>query len=272
MKIIRICLMGLVMILSATLNADVRQYHFSHLTMDDGLSHNDITAIIQDAYGFMWFATRDGLNRYDGNKVKVYKSECSPNNSQGINSIFSLCLAPDSTLWMGAQGILCYDTQGDSLRQVQIKTVEGRSPKGMILSVKANTKGVLFFLEKDEGIYSYDPQTCRCQFYSFANLKVGVSKVTATAMWIDNDDNVWIGGDKECLIQLDYTTGNYHAVKIDCLNAENDGMQVITGNGHYIYMGFQYSGVVRYDLNDKTVQCFLSSTYKCNFLGADNKQ
>ena len=74
---------------------------------------------------------------------------------------------------MGAQGILCYDTQGDSLRQVQIKTVEGRSPKGMILSVKANTKGVLFFLEKDEGIYSYDPQTCRCQFYSFANLKVG---------------------------------------------------------------------------------------------------
>lgn len=255
MKIIRICLMGLVMILSATLNADVRQYHFSHLTMDDGLSHNDITAIIQDAYGFMWFATRDGLNRYDGNKVKVYKSECSPNNSQGINSIFSLCLAPDSTLWMGAQGILCYDTQGDSLRQVQIKTVEGRSPRGMILSVKANTKGVLFFLEKDEGIYSYDPQTCRCQFYSFANLKVGVSKVTATAMWIDNDDNVWIGGDKECLIQLDYTTGNYHAVKIDCLNAENDGMQVITGNGHYIYMGFQYSGVVRYDLNDKTVQC-----------------
>ena len=255
MKIIRICLMGLVMILSATLNADVRQYHFSHLTMDDGLSHNDITAIIQDAYGFMWFATRDGLNRYDGNKVKVYKSECSPNNSQGINSIFSLCLAPDSILWMGAQGILCYDTQGDSLRQVQIKTVEGRSPKGMILSVKANTKGVLFFLEKDEGIYSYDPQTCRCQFYSFANLKVGVSKVTATAMWIDNDDNVWIGGDKECLIQLDYTTGNYHAVKIDCLNAENDGMQVITGNGHYIYMGFQYSGVVRYDLNDKTVQC-----------------
>ena len=216
---------------------------------------SDITAIIQDAYGFMWFATRDGLNRYDGNKVKVYKSECSPNNSQGINSIFSLCLAPDSTLWMGAQGILCYDTQGDSLRQVQIKTVEGRSPKGMILSVKANTKGVLFFLEKDEGIYSYDPQTCRCQFYSFANLKVGVSKVTATAMWIDNDDNVWIGGDKECLIQLDYTTGNYHAVKIDCLNAENDGMQVITGNGHYIYMGFQYSGVVRYDLNDKTVQC-----------------
>lgn len=255
MKIIRICLMGLVMILSATLNADVRQYHFSHLTMDDGLSHNDITAIIQDAYGFMWFATRDGLNRYDGNKVKVYKSECSPNNSQGINSIFSLCLAPDSTLWMGAQGILCYDSQGDSLRQVQIKTVEGRSPRGMILSVKANTKGVLFFLEKDEGIYSYDPQTCRCQFYSFANLKVGVSKVTATAMWIDNDDNVWIGGDKECLIQLDYTTGNYHAVKIDCLNAENDGMQVITGNGHYIYMGFQYSGVVRYDLNDKTVQC-----------------
>ena len=50
-----------------------KQFHFTHLSMDDGLSHNDITSIVQDKDGFMWFATRDGLNRYDGNKVKVYR-------------------------------------------------------------------------------------------------------------------------------------------------------------------------------------------------------
>jgi len=46
---------------------------FTHLTTNDGLSQGYVTDIIQDRRGFMWFATRDGLNRYDGNTFVVYK-------------------------------------------------------------------------------------------------------------------------------------------------------------------------------------------------------
>ncbi len=43
---------------------------FTHLTTNDGLSQGYVTAILQDRRGFMWFATRDGLNRYDGDDLR----------------------------------------------------------------------------------------------------------------------------------------------------------------------------------------------------------
>ena len=57
---------------------------FAHLTTNDGLSQSDVTAILQDRQGFMWFATRDGLNRYDGNAFVVYKH--NPNDPGSLSA------------------------------------------------------------------------------------------------------------------------------------------------------------------------------------------
>ncbi|MCP4348121.1 MAG: hypothetical protein GY795_21675, partial [Desulfobacterales bacterium] len=44
---------------------------FDHLTTENGLSNDNVWGMAQDSYGFMWFGTFDGLNRYDGSTVKV---------------------------------------------------------------------------------------------------------------------------------------------------------------------------------------------------------
>lgn len=41
-------------------------YYFKNLSVQNGLSQNTVNAILQDKQGFMWFGTKDGLNRYDG--------------------------------------------------------------------------------------------------------------------------------------------------------------------------------------------------------------
>ncbi|MGD2148436.1 MAG: two-component regulator propeller domain-containing protein, partial [Anaerolineae bacterium] len=52
-----------------------RDITFRRLTLDDGLSQSSINCIVQDAQGFMWFGTQDGLNRYDGYEIEVYRPE-----------------------------------------------------------------------------------------------------------------------------------------------------------------------------------------------------
>ena len=77
-----------------------RDLKFTHLTTSDGLSQGYVTAILQDRRGFMWFATRDGLNRYDGNAFVVYKN--NPNDSGSLSSNFIQDLVEDDHgyLWI----------------------------------------------------------------------------------------------------------------------------------------------------------------------------
>lgn len=49
-----------------------KQVSFRHLTVDDGLSQNSMVSVAQDTTGYLWFATQDGLNRYDGTQFVTF--------------------------------------------------------------------------------------------------------------------------------------------------------------------------------------------------------
>ncbi len=74
---------------------------FSHLTQEDGLSQNTVLCIIQDARGFMWFGTQEGLNRYDGYGFTVFRND--PRVQASLSGSFVTFLAVDSSgvLWVG---------------------------------------------------------------------------------------------------------------------------------------------------------------------------
>ena len=69
-----------------------------HYDLADGLSSSEITSICENDY-YMWIATEDGLNRFDGHRFKVYKSGKATNNSLKNNNI--------ETLFLDSKGLLC---------------------------------------------------------------------------------------------------------------------------------------------------------------------
>lgn len=93
-------------------------YKFQHLGIDQGLSVNTVTDIIKDHQGFMWFATPDGLNRYDGYTFKHYKND--PKDARSLSSSQISVLFEDShkTLWVGTLGggLGRYNREKDSFR------------------------------------------------------------------------------------------------------------------------------------------------------------
>ena len=60
---------------------------FEHIGTNSGLSQSNVMSIFQDSRGFMWFGTRDGLNKYDGYKFTVYKYDIANENSPSHNTI-----------------------------------------------------------------------------------------------------------------------------------------------------------------------------------------
>ena len=77
-------------VFSGACNAQNDSYYFKNYQVQNGLSSNTITTILQDKKGFIWIGTRNGLNRFDGNTFKIFHNILSDAQSLGSNSIFSL--------------------------------------------------------------------------------------------------------------------------------------------------------------------------------------
>jgi len=77
---------------------------FEHISLEQGLSQSAVNSIVQDNGGFLWFGTQDGLNKYDGQNIKVYNHNKSDPHSISNNHIRAICKDRDGMLWIGTNG------------------------------------------------------------------------------------------------------------------------------------------------------------------------
>ena len=80
--------------------ASLRPIRFDHLSLEQGLSQSSVMDILQDRRGYVWLATEDGLDRYDGLSFKVYKHD--PADAASLPSSFVWDVDEDAAgnLWV----------------------------------------------------------------------------------------------------------------------------------------------------------------------------
>ena len=81
-----------------------RYIKFARLTAEDGLSGNQVLGVAQDERGFIWFGTADGLSRYDGSSVKVYRNDPDDPNSMSLSFVRAMLADQSGNLWVGTWG------------------------------------------------------------------------------------------------------------------------------------------------------------------------
>lgn len=82
---------------------------FRHLTRNEGLLHDNVTCIVQDSLGYMWFGSHRGLNRYDGYSIDSYKYENGIINSVYYNRVYSIQIV-GRYIWLATEaGLACFD-------------------------------------------------------------------------------------------------------------------------------------------------------------------
>jgi signal transduction histidine kinase/ligand-binding sensor domain-containing protein/DNA-binding response OmpR family regulator len=113
MKQLLIILWG-VLICSKPCLGEVPKQIFEHISISQGLSQSEVNCIIQDKKGFIWVGTLDGLNRFDGYDMVVYRKNSTNANTLYNNYIQSLFEDSQGNLWVGTLlGLNLYDNKTD---------------------------------------------------------------------------------------------------------------------------------------------------------------
>lgn len=176
MKNILITICGLLFSIACA-GQDVR-YYFKSYKVSDGLSGNATRDIIQDKKGFIWIASRNGLNRFDGNTFKIFRNKHGDSTSLGDDAVSSIYEAQDEKLWIGThKGIYIYNPLTE--RFTAFKLI----PPGEVRMLRGDYNGGIWIIA-DHQLYRYNQKTGKVQTFGWAGYTVSIHVSEARKVWI----------------------------------------------------------------------------------------
>ncbi len=136
-------LLTILLFLTTSLMVVSQSFEFNEITLEDGISSDEVTCVHQDIYGFIWFGTANGLNRFDGENFVQYKNDFNNEKSISNNFIWSITSDQDSNLWIGTKsGLNRYITKKDHFERYLY--MEGNPSKNSIRDLLVDHKGRLW--------------------------------------------------------------------------------------------------------------------------------
>ena len=164
-------------------------YYFRHYSVENGLSNNAVVCSLQDQMGFMWFGTKDGLNRFDGYAFKTFRKNSDKPGSIGNNSIHFLFEDKENVLWIATdKGLYQYIREKEEFKLVP-------STANLYISkIAGDSFGNLWIITRD-GLFRYQSKSFKLERYSQKDF------FTPTSLCIGSDGIVWIGTSTGHLMQ-----------------------------------------------------------------------
>lgn len=129
---------------------------FDQISEKDGLSHNFINDMLIDGNGYLWVGTQNGLNRFDGRKVEVFRRQKDDPGSILQNNIGVIAMDKDGQLWFGSiDGLSKY--QPDDQHFVNYKNPDLKK-SSIVLDLVCDDQGLVWF-GNENGLTSLNPKT-----------------------------------------------------------------------------------------------------------------
>lgn len=278
-------------ILIAPLFAQTLNLKFNHINIGQGLSNSTIEAIYQDSRGYIWFGTRDGLNRYDGNQFRVFKN--SANDPKSITDDFIKCIHEDvhHNLWIGtSNGLNMFNDFKNNFTSYK------RNADGLlsneITCIYNDKNGALLVGTSGGGLSEFDFAGKQFKHYGPKNNQVAsLDNFEINYLFEDSKNNFWAATDKgvgiidrkngtlSTVFNLNGNTSfllNYPSLRVQedkqgniWIGTMSNGLVMINLT-HHIFKQYLHDDKNPYSLSTNLVRCLLADNNGNMWVGGIN--
>jgi ligand-binding sensor domain-containing protein/signal transduction histidine kinase len=216
-------------------------YFFRHYQVENGLSNNTVYCTIQDKNGFLWFGTKDGLNRFDGFHFKTFKVS---DDEQSLRPDLINCLLNDrkGKLWIGStKGLYFFDPLKEHL-------ISFADSLGNVSNLQFDRQGQLWFLSNS--------MICRYNFFTKTMKTFPTQKYfNASAICADFEGKILTSSDKGILQLYDEKNNTFkgfdlfsHSPKVPSNFIE----KMYCSDRNTIFIGTTSQGLKKFDVKTCT--------------------
>lgn len=227
------------------------RFRFDHLRVEQGLSQGSVNDMLQDSRGFLWIATDDGLNRFDGYQFLVFRPDQTNPGSITGNVLSALAEDSEGRLWIGASsaGLQWYDPKSGLFTSAPANVSGGSTLlSSVITALQIDGRDRVWIGTDNAGLLLYDPPTQNLSSVELAGTDKSV-KVFDIAM--TRSGKLFMACGDAGLIALDPESRATQHIPLpaEIIQAGRTGIVRVAMEGsRYLWVATDDSRVHRYDV------------------------
>jgi ligand-binding sensor domain-containing protein/DNA-binding CsgD family transcriptional regulator len=234
---------------------------FQNISIEDGLSQNTISCILQDRNHFMWFGSEEGLNRYDGYVFKIYRHSRLRDDGLSHDHVSCLLEDRDGSFWIGTLGggLDHFDPDHERFTHYRHDARDARSlSNDSIRAILPDGKGS-FWIGTDNGLNRFNCKNGRATRILYSLERVGIdSSCIINCLHQDKAGILWIGT-RNGLYRYDPSSGQCTALSgggsaVRRTPSGRDQVNTIFEDSSGIIWVGTDAGLARFDKQDGSIQ------------------
>ena len=229
-------------------DSSAQSYFFRNYQVENGLSNNTVFCSLQDKKGFLWFGTKDGLNRFDGYHFKVFN--LTENEDKLLNTNYTNCLMTDNknVLWIGCRkGIYTYNYDKEKLKSFSDTLEE-------INGLQMDGRNNLWIISKDV-LYRYNFATTKIKKFPQNQYFL------ATSLCRDANNQIWVSTTDGFIQKYDDKTEqftSYNVFNHSPFSTSNYISKIHATENNAIFVGTSSQGLKEFDIKSSTYKDLLT--------------
>ena len=212
---------------------------------DKELSNSLINAVYQDRKGFIWIATENGLNKFDGTRFSIYRHNATDSTSLKNNYVRTLFEDSRGNFWIGCiNGLQRYDRATDNFHELFISRKDGRK-NPHITSIIERRNGDLWIATSGQGAISLKKNSNPASFHIETELTDRIGSNYLNVIFEDSRQNLWIATEEKGLYRYSPENKELKSYKAP-YHIAGDDVSAICEDAHgQIFVGTLTKGLFR---------------------------